>query len=627
MVLGAQQPPPSRPPVPPVAPVPVADSTKRSPAADTIRKSATRDTTAAQDSTKPDSAKRAAAVRRPPPDTVKTPTARPYTPRSTDIGPNRWHWDRDAMFASGALTLGELLAQVPGVTLFTTGFILAPEVAGWYGNPNGVRVFVDGVELDPVNVRNHGVTDLSAIPLWAFEDITLERTAGELRVHMRTWRVDRTTPTTRTDILTGSESLNLYRGFFGMRLGNGGVIQIAGQQESNVTPGGMDGDGLGALARIGWARGSWDVDGTLLRQGINRNAGARFLAAGPQPNALPPFQGSEGLAYLRLAWRDPETDGPWMQLIASTIYAGENGGTSSQANGAIPTTPTTTPMDSVDTTASRAQYVVAAGITKWGLRLSTTNRVRSISGKAYVSPGARAEYESQVLTVSAFGERGVDSTTRTDLQARFAPFSWFNVGASVSRAAPKSAALGPAALSTRLEAGVRLQALWFSGGLVTRGASLVAPPVELDSALGAVNAAAARGVIVGVHGPIWRGFALDLDAINWSNAGPYRPQTEALTRVWFESSFLERFPRGTFHLFASGTYEYRTTTFVPLGTDPKGQSTPGYGSLGTLLEIRIGTAVISWETRNILAQIYETYPGYVMPRLVNLYGVRWEFWN
>src|ERR1035437_10142343 len=143
MLLGAQQPPPSR---PPVQPVPAADSTKRSQAADTIPKSARRDTIAAQDSTKPDSAKRAAAIRRPPPDTIKTPTARPSTPRSTEIGPNRWHWDRDAMFASGALTLGELLARVPGVTLFTTGFILAPEVAGWYGNPNSVRVFVDGVE-------------------------------------------------------------------------------------------------------------------------------------------------------------------------------------------------------------------------------------------------------------------------------------------------------------------------------------------------------------------------------------------------------------------------------------------------------------------------------------------------
>jgi hypothetical protein len=625
MLLGAQQPPPSRPPVPPV---PAADSTKRSPAADTIRKSARPDTGAAQDSTKPDSAKRAAAVRRPPPDTIKTPTARPYTPRSTEIGPNRWHWDRDAMFASGAFTLGELLAQVPGVTLFTTGFILAPEVAGWYGNPNSVRVFIDGVERDPINARNNGVTDLSAIPMWAFEDVKLERTAGELRVHLRTWRVDRTTPTTRTDIFTGSENLNLYRGFLGMRLGNGGVIQLAGQQESNVTPGGMDGDGLGALARIGWARGSWDVDATLLRQGVNRNAGDRFLAAVPQLNVLPPFKGTEGLAYLRLAWRDPETDGPWVQLIASTIYAGENNGTSRQANGAIPTsTATAAPTDTVDTTASRSQYVVAAGITKWGLRLSTTNRVRSIGRKTYVSPGARAEYESKVLTVSAFGERGVDSTTRTDVQARFAPLSWFNVGASLSRAAPRNAALGPAALSTRLEAGVRLRDRWFSGGLVTRGASLVAPPVELDSALGAVNAPAARGVIAGVHGPIWRGLALDLDAIKWSNAGPYRPQTEMRTRLWFQSSFLGRFPRGTFHLFVSATHEYRTTTFVPLGTDPTGQSTPGYSSLGTLLEIRIGTAVISWETRNILAQIYETYPGYVIPRLVNLYGVRWEFWN
>jgi hypothetical protein len=624
MVLGAQQPPPPRPPAPPV---PVADSTRRSPATDTIRKGVARDTTAAQDTTKPDSATRAPAVRRPPPDTIKTPTARPSTPRSTEVGPGRWHWDRDAMFASGALTLGELLAPVPGVTLFTTGFILAPEVAGWYGNPNGVRVFVDGVELDPVNVRNHGVTDLSAIPMWALEDIKLERTAGELRIHLRTWRVDRTTPNTRTDILTGSENLNLYRGFFGIRLGNGAVIQVAGQQESNITPGGMDGDGLGAMARIGWARGSWDVDATLLRQGINRNPGARFLATVPQLNALPPFKGSEGLAYLRLAWRDPETNGPWAQLIASTIYAGENGGTSNPANGAVPTTPTAGATDSVDTTAVRSQYVIAAGITKWGLRLSSTNRVRSINGKSYVSPGARAEYESQLLTVSAFGERGVDSTTRTDVQARLAPVPWFNVGASLSRAAPRNAKLGPASLSTRLEAAVRLRDRWFSGGLVTRGASLVAPPLELDSALGTVNAVAAKGVIAGVHGPIWRGLALDLDAIDWSNAGPYRPGKEVRTRIWFESSFLGRFPRGTFHLFASATHEYRTTTFVPLGTDPIGQSTPGYSSLGTLIEIRIGTAVISWETRNILAQIYETYPGYVMPRLINLYGVRWEFWN
>jgi hypothetical protein len=67
--------------------------------------------------------------------------------------------------------------------------------------------------------------------------------------------------------------------------------------------------------------------------------------------------------------------------------------------------------------------------------------------------------------------------------------------------------------------------------------------------------------------------------------------------------------------------------YAPSGTNPLGQSTPGAGIISTLLEIRISTAVIFWEYRNVVGAIYSTYPGYIMPRLVNLYGVRWQFWN
>ena len=531
------------------------------------------------------------------------------------------------MFASGALTVGDLLSQVPGVTILTTGFILAPAVVAWYGDPGRVRVFIDGVERDAVNVRNRGVTDFAALPMFAFEDVKLERTAGELRVHLRTWRVDRTTPATRTDIMSGSENLNMYRGYFGLRFNNGAVIQVAGQQHSTVSPGGMDGDALGAMARVGWARGDWSVDGSLLRQGLNRSSGARFRAAVPQLNVLPPFKGSEGLGYLRVAWRDPEVDGPWLQLIASTVYAGENNSSTNQGSLIGSTTTTAIPGDSVDTTASRAQYTVAAGITKWGLRLSTTNRLRSINGKSYVSPGGRAEYASRLLTVSAFGERGVDSTIRTDLLARLQPLPWLDVGASLSRAAPKNASLGPAVTFSRLEAGVRLRGRWLSAGLVTRSVGLVAPPVELDSALYAVTSPASNGKIVDFRGELWRGFSLDVDAINWDAAFAYKPQTQVHTRLWFESSFLKTFPRHTFHLSVAGTYDYRSATYVPGPASPIGQTTRGAGALGSLLEIRIGTAVISWQTRNMMGEIFETYPGYVMPRLVNIYGLRWEFWN
>ncbi|HEX7546952.1 MAG TPA: hypothetical protein VF368_09505, partial [Gemmatimonadaceae bacterium] len=65
----------------------VADSTKRA-AVDTTKRPAA-DTTkrapAAGDSSR-------VPTPRPPRDTIKTPIARPYTPRSTEIGASGWHW-------------------------------------------------------------------------------------------------------------------------------------------------------------------------------------------------------------------------------------------------------------------------------------------------------------------------------------------------------------------------------------------------------------------------------------------------------------------------------------------------------------------------------------------------------
>ncbi len=604
------------------APLTVLGAQGTPPRPDTARTDTTK--RAVADTTKPaarDTAK--AAIVRPPRDTVKTPIARPYTPRSTDIGASRWQWDRDQLFASGAMTLGDLLASVPGVTIMTTGFLLAPQVAAYYGDPGRVRIYLDGVELDVLNPRNGGIHDLAMIPLWSLEDVKAERAAGELRVHLRLWRVDRTTANTRTDVVTGTENLNLYRGFFGKRFDNGAVIQLAGQQQSSISVAGMDGDALGGMARIGWARGDWSVDATWIHQGINRNAGDRFINTSPQLGTIPPYNGSEGLAYLRIAWRDPEANGPWAQLIASTLSeAKKDTGSSLAAN-----LTGVASRDSTDTTTSRAEYVLAAGITRWGIRLSSTNRIRSINGKMNLSPGARAEYESTLLTVSAFAERAVDSTTRTDVLARFAPFSWLNVGGAISRSAPRSGTVGATTTDMRLEIGVEWRKRWLTGGVVTRAASLVAPPVEIDTTLRPIVSAAANGVIVSFRGPLALGLNLDVDAINWSVTDAYRPQTQARTRLWFESGFLHRFPRNNFHLFASGTFDYFSKLYVPSGTTPLGQSTPGAGIFSTLLEIRIATAIIFWQYRNPVGAIYSTYPGYVMPRLVNMYGMRWQFWN
>ncbi len=628
--MGAQRPTPPAPPAKPdtavrkdtIPKAAIADSARK----DTIPKAAV-PKSAIPDSVFPEAD---TVKKKPPADTIKGPTARPYLPASTEIGAKSAHWDRDAIFASGALTLADLLEQVPGVTIMTTGFLLAPKVAAWYGDPGRVHIIIDGVELDAINVRNGGGNDLSTIPLWSLEDVMVERAAGALRVHLTTWRVDRTTPSSRADILTGSENLNLYRGFFGVRLHNGGVIQLAGQQFSTISTPGMDGQSLAGLVRIGWAGKSWSFDGTLIHQGVDRNAGVRgFLSATPELNALPPFHGNESIAYLRAAWRDPQSNGPWAQFIAATINAGEHTDSSSSTLptlGTIPV-PTATPSDTVDTMAVRAQYVASAGFTRWGLRLSGTGRLRSIARKAYFTPSARLEYDSRFLTVSGYAERGIDSTTRTDVLGRITPFSWLSVNGAISLATPSHASLGPTSTSTRVEAAIQWHDRWLSGGVVTRSASLVTAPIELDTALRAVNAPAANGIILAYRGPFVYGFNLSLDGTKWSAVGPYAPQTQARAQLSYESWFLHRFPRHNFHVAASATYEYRSTLYVPLETNPVGQNAPGFTALTTLLEIRIGSAVISWKDQNLLGTVYYTYPGYVMPRLTNVYGVRWEFWN
>jgi hypothetical protein len=49
--------------------------------------------------------------------------------------------------------------------------------------------------------------------------------------------------------------------------------------------------------------------------------------------------------------------------------------------------------------------------------------------------------------------------------------------------------------------------------------------------------------------------------------------------------------------------------------------------VSTLLEIRIMRAVLTYQQRNILGYLYQVVPGFEMPRVLAIYGVRWDFWN
>ena len=54
---------------------------------------------------------------------------------------------------------------------------------------------------------------------------------------------------------------------------------------------------------------------------------------------------------------------------------------------------------------------------------------------------------------------------------------------------------------------------------------------------------------------------------------------------------------------------------------------PGFRTVDFKMEIRIESAVISYQFRNLIQQTYRQAPGFPRARQLQFYGVRWEFWN
>ena len=547
-------------------------------------------------------------------DTVRAPLAVAHRPLAPERRGARYVWDRQAIFANGAVTLTDLLADVPGVMVANAGFIQAPTATSWYGDVGRVRVYLDGVELDDLDPRSSGVADLATIPIWYLEEVAVERGAGELRVHLRSWRVRYTVPTTRTDILTGSENTNLYRGFYGKRLRNGGALQFGAQQSSTTSlRTGGDGDALSPFGRVGWAQGRLSIDAMAAKFGRTRSPLTRDVLAGsPVQNAIPRFEGDDAYAHLRAAWGSPDTVGLWMQAIASAQRHRETG---DSAPGA-------------DTAISQSQFVLSAGGTRWGIDLAGTARLRVRETDSRLATAVRASWTGRWAAVSAFAETaGPDSTDRVDVVGTVSPMRWVQLQAAYGlRRQTEDSIAGPSVSMGRAAVIVAARGRWLSAGLVHRTAAATRALSLFDPRFAAAELEPATGLEVSLGGPLWGPFTVSWRGLRWQAPGVYRPQVESRGEIRVASDFKRQIKRGTFGLSAAAIHEYRGGMVVPLiggGT----RETLGASVVGTVLDMRLGSAHIFWHNRNALGKVYETVPGFLMPRLVQLYGVRWDFWN
>jgi hypothetical protein len=550
-------------------------------------------------------------------DTLQAPLARAEAPA---IEPT-YRWSREAMFASGAQTLAELLSVIPGVTPFRSGWISTPAVLSYLGDPARVRVFYDGLELDGLDPRTGEILDLVEVPLWTIEEVRVERAADELRVHLRSWRVRTTTPVTRTDIYTGDEDTNLYRGFFGRRFGNGLAFQLAGQQYSTSSRRTSDqGDALSIFSRIGWSRGAWNVDGTVVRTSRHRGAQAPSASGATGP-PIPALDARRTDAYVRLAYGDPER-GMWGQAIAGSNAFHET--TTGTGVTPVPGEPVPDP----DTTRSMAQYVFTGGITRGPLRVSVSDRLEVRESERLNGQAARLSFEHGWSAVSVFGERSpADSTMRAGAIGRLSLTDFLWLGGAISQRRDDEERSGAAdVLSWRGEAGVRLGTISLSGGVLARDSVVLRPLVVYNPQYAAVDDSAAFGAFATIRGALWRDLFIDASGVRWDGEGPYRPQYQSRVQLYLSTRWLSRFPTGNFGFMAGVTHNYRSDVCFPRA-DATCDRAIQHRSFTARVELQILQAVLTFELDNPQLAPYERVPGFVMPRGVSYYGVRWEFYN
>jgi hypothetical protein len=553
-------------------------------------------------------------------DTLKAPIAVMSGVRIPEIGPE-YRWRGNEIFATGAITLADLLERIPGITILRSGGMLSPQMPRLMGGLGRIKVYLDGVELDNLDRRSETL-DLAWIPLWSLEEVSVDRSAGETRVNLRSQSSISTIPFTRTDVYTGDEDTNLYRGFYGKRFERGQVVQLGAEQTSTSSVRGGAGDKLSVMSRLGSANKKWSVDVFA-----NRTHGTRDLQK-PQTDGIPipEYDATNTYAYLRFVAGNA-AKGPWGAVIVSHLGVHESSPRTDSARAAL----NRIAADTVDSVRSERQILLRTGFTQPRFRGTLEDRIRNIEGKTFHDFVAAGQIFLSSATAGARVKRSVVGTSRAETWARFQPLSFLAFNLSAARNTPpdkRSPNYSPATPTfnfLQAEAGVRLFGPWLSAGIMTQDTLVAGAPAVFRQGFVGNASPSGKGTYGTLRGTFLHDFSVDLFAIKWDDEVFYRPKTQVRSELRFRTQWLSRFPKGEFELNSAITHNYSSRTFFRTATTSN--SVDPAQHLDLLVEIRILRGIASYQLRNMTGYAYENLPGFVAQRALNLYGIRWEFWN
>ena len=156
-----------------------------------------------------------------------------------------WEWGREALLGNPALSLAQLLDQIPGTIALRGGDFGTPNIVTAFGGGGGrVRLYIDGFELTPLRA---GAPDLAQVGLAGFQHVRVRRSTDGLRVELTSLEIDDPRPYSLVEVGTGDLQTNLLRATFSHPATLGGSLAFAldrldtqgtGRTEPGATTGG-----------------------------------------------------------------------------------------------------------------------------------------------------------------------------------------------------------------------------------------------------------------------------------------------------------------------------------------------------------------------------------------------------
>lgn len=535
-----------------------------------------------------------------------------------------WIWERDDLLREGALTLSDLLQQIPSVLPFRTGLVSQPEIASAFAQTRGrVQVFLDGYELDPLF---ESTLDLARIELANLERVRVERRLDLTRIDLSSLEPSDGRPHSRIEAGVGEPDTNLFRGvFLAPRL----FIGPLGFSLERI-----DSDGWRRREPVesfnGW--GKW----AFIRGGFGLQAEVRQTRLDRQEAS--PWVGLGKRRDLIVRGRAQLTPG----LVAEAFFGQSKLELDTTTIEHPDTADITLPERAVQQFGGRASFDHALG---W---LDATARFRNTEAlpksQLDVSAGLRAKYGLLAASFSQQSWEPGGAAASYNLRASSAPFAGITAFAEIAggdRAGPAFDSIaaptpGPVFISNRtaqrVGAGYSRWGAQVDAALIKiKSDSTQSFGLPFDSTNARFRPADVTGWEIGWRVPLFlKGLSTFGSATNWpSGIVPiYLPNQSWRAGLEYHNLPLKS---GNLELLGRIEMRHRGELLAPAwnATNKAWDTTvlPIADQIDGYMQIRIIDLRIFLRAENLsLAEIVEV-PGRTITGMRIMYGIKWQFWN